>query len=100
VHLLLRERHREAVRLALGHAKTAAELLGLSVGPYVGGESAHGFRELDPIDRALALGGSVGDLVAVSEELRACADRLGALLGRINAEDVLDVVFKEFCIGK
>jgi tRNA modification GTPase len=38
------------------------------------------------------------DLVA--EELRAAANSLGRLTGRIDVEDVLDVIFRDFCIGK
>jgi tRNA modification GTPase len=34
------------------------------------------------------------------EELRIAADELGRLTGRIDVERVLDVVFREFCIGK
>ena len=36
----------------------------------------------------------------VAEELRAAAYRLGRLLGRVDVEDILDVIFREFCIGK
>jgi tRNA modification GTPase len=35
-----------------------------------------------------------------AEELRHAADALGRLVGRIDVEDVLDAVFREFCIGK
>jgi len=35
-----------------------------------------------------------------AEELRAAADSLGRLLGRVDVEDVLDVIFREFCVGK
>ena len=35
-----------------------------------------------------------------AEELRCAADSLGRLLGRIDVEDILDVIFREFCIGK
>jgi tRNA modification GTPase len=28
------------------------------------------------------------------------AHRLGQLLGRVDVEDILDVIFREFCIGK
>jgi tRNA modification GTPase len=34
------------------------------------------------------------------EELRACASALGRIVGRTGVEDVLDVLFAEFCIGK
>jgi tRNA modification GTPase len=35
-----------------------------------------------------------------AEELRAAAKSLGRLLGRVDVEDVLDVIFREFCVGK
>jgi tRNA modification GTPase len=38
------------------------------------------------------------DLVA--EELRLAARALGRLTGRVDVEDVLDVIFRDFCIGK
>jgi tRNA modification GTPase len=36
----------------------------------------------------------------VAEELRAAAHALGRIVGRTGVEDVLDVLFAEFCIGK
>jgi tRNA U34 5-carboxymethylaminomethyl modifying GTPase MnmE/TrmE len=38
------------------------------------------------------------DLIA--EELRSAATALGRLTGRVDVDDVLDVVFRDFCIGK
>lgn len=35
-----------------------------------------------------------------AEDLRIAANCLGRLLGRVDVEDVLDVVFRDFCIGK
>jgi tRNA modification GTPase len=35
-----------------------------------------------------------------AEDLRAAAFTLGRLLGRVDVEDILDVIFREFCIGK
>ncbi len=35
-----------------------------------------------------------------AEELRAAAYSLGRLLGRVDVEDILDVIFRDFCIGK
>ena len=35
-----------------------------------------------------------------SEELRIAAHALGRLLGRVDVEDILDVIFREFCVGK
>jgi len=36
----------------------------------------------------------------VAEELRIAAHCLGRLLGRVDVEDILDVIFREFCVGK
>jgi tRNA modification GTPase len=35
-----------------------------------------------------------------AEDLRMAAYALGRLLGRVDVEDILDVIFREFCIGK
>jgi tRNA U34 5-carboxymethylaminomethyl modifying GTPase MnmE/TrmE len=36
----------------------------------------------------------------IAEELRLAARGLGRLTGRVDVEDVLDVIFRDFCIGK
>jgi tRNA modification GTPase len=36
----------------------------------------------------------------IAEELRSAATTLGRLTGRIDVEDILDVIFRDFCIGK
>jgi tRNA modification GTPase len=36
----------------------------------------------------------------LAEELRLAAHALGRLLGRVDVEDILDKIFKDFCIGK
>lgn len=48
--------------------------------------------------RSLEVIGQGEELAA--EELRAAAYSLGRLLGRVDIEDVLDVIFREFCVGK
>jgi tRNA modification GTPase len=35
-----------------------------------------------------------------AEELRVAARALGRITGRVEVEDMLDVIFREFCIGK
>jgi tRNA modification GTPase len=51
------------------------------------------------LSRALVPGLAANeDLLA--EELRAASVALGRLLGRVDVEDVLDVIFRDFCIGK
>ena len=47
----------------------------------------------------LVSGGERGlDLAA--EELRAAIRQLGRVTGRVGVEEILDVVFRDFCIGK
>jgi tRNA modification GTPase len=50
---------------------------------------------------ARALGeGQAGREDIVAEELRLAARALGRLTGRVDVDDVLDVIFRDFCIGK
>ncbi len=50
------------------------------------------------LERALHVAGRREELIA--EELRAATIILGRLTGRIDVEDILDVIFRDFCIGK
>jgi tRNA modification GTPase len=52
------------------------------------------------LDRALAEGEGVGREELIAEELRAAAMALGRLTGRVDVEDLLDVIFRDFCVGK
>jgi tRNA modification GTPase len=52
------------------------------------------------LDRALAEGKLTGREEIVAEELRLAATALGRLTGRVDVEDILDVIFRDFCIGK
>jgi tRNA modification GTPase len=51
-----------------------------------------------------ALGRALGEPAErediIAEELRLAARDLGRLTGRLDVEDVLDVIFRDFCIGK
>jgi tRNA modification GTPase len=51
------------------------------------------------LGRALAEG-EEGREDILAEELRAAARALGRLTGRIDVDDILDVIFRDFCIGK
>ncbi|KAG0208458.1 tRNA modification GTPase gtpbp3, mitochondrial [Mortierella sp. GBA30] len=53
---------------------------------------------LQSLEAFLGLG--VDDVVLGAEELRHAASDLGRITGRVDVEEVLDVVFREFCIGK
>jgi tRNA modification GTPase len=55
-------------------------------------------------DTAAALGRAVAETAGredlLAEELRLAARSLGRLVGRVDVDDVLDVIFRDFCIGK
>ncbi len=51
------------------------------------------------LDRALAEPAN-GREEIVAEELRLAARALARLVGRVDVEDILDVIFRDFCIGK
>lgn len=53
---------------------------------------------VDALRRAEQMSGHGDELIA--EELRVAAFALGRLTGRVDVEDLLDVIFLEFCIGK
>ena len=60
----------------------------------------HALREtVEALDRALAGGATQGEEV-LAEELRLAGRALGRLTGRVDVEEVLDVIFRDFCIGK
>jgi tRNA modification GTPase len=51
------------------------------------------------LDGALAHSGTEREEL-IAEDLRAAATVLGRLTGRVDVEDILDVIFRDFCIGK
>jgi tRNA modification GTPase len=51
------------------------------------------------LDRAVARDHANGEEL-IAEELRSAATTLGRLTGRVDVEDILDVIFRDFCIGK
>jgi tRNA modification GTPase len=50
------------------------------------------------LQRSIDVSGKGEELAA--EDLRSAAYVLGRLLGQVDVEDILDVIFREFCIGK
>ena len=55
-------------------------------------------QTVDSLRRSLDVADTGEELAA--EELRAAAFSLGRLLGRVDVEDILEVIFREFCVGK
>jgi tRNA modification GTPase len=54
----------------------------------------------DALERAVAVRGGTGDSELVAEDLRLAARALGRVTGRVDVENLLDVIFNDFCIGK
>jgi len=90
-----------------GVAELVAGLVAFAAAFFSGQESGLITRErqralLQETAEALRRGMTViveGEELA-AEELRRAAYALGRLLGRVDVEDILDVIFREFCVGK
>ena len=54
----------------------------------------------EALDQAGAEGAAQGREDIVAEELRLAVRSLGGLVGQVDVEQVLDVIFRDFCIGK
>ena len=72
---------------------------------HIGGESALITRArhrqaLEAAAEALARAVQQSEDDLLAEELRLAARALGRLTGRVDVEDILDVIFRDFCIGK
>ena len=52
------------------------------------------------LERAVAEGTGAGREDLIAEELRLAVRALGRLVGKVGVEDILDVIFRDFCIGK
>ncbi|NXD05358.1 GTPB3 GTPase, partial [Certhia familiaris] len=42
----------------------------------------------------------IGDVAVAAEQLRVARRELGRITGHVGAEDVLDIIFRDFCVGK
>lgn len=52
------------------------------------------------LDRARDGASNGQDMEMIAEDMRVAAQALGRITGRIDVEDLLDKIFKDFCIGK
>jgi len=57
-------------------------------------------RAQESLGRALESAGSGQSLEFLSLDLRDALDQLGEIVGEVITDDLLDVIFSEFCIGK
>jgi tRNA modification GTPase len=78
----------------------AKDYLGSGEGGLIGRDRQRKLLEqtASSLQRSIAVLGQGEELAA--EELRAASNSLGRLLGRVGVEDILDVIFRDFCIGK
>jgi tRNA modification GTPase len=60
----------------------------------------HALEETLAALRRASSGQMAGHEDLLAEELRIAARALGRLTGRVDVEDILDVIFRDFCIGK
>jgi tRNA modification GTPase len=86
--------------LVAGLIAYARDYFGASEGGMIGRERQRKLLQQTAVSlqRSIDAVGSGEELVA--EELRAAAQSLGRLLGRVDVEDVLDAIFGKFCVGK
>jgi tRNA modification GTPase len=78
----------------------AKDYLGSGEGGLIGRERQRKLLEqtASSLERSIAVLEQGEELAA--EELRAASNSLGRLLGRVDVEDILDAIFRDFCIGK
>ena len=82
-------------------AARAADLAGGEPALLVRARQVAGVRAaLGHLDRALLWGGQGASEEILAEELRLAARALDSVVGRVDVEDVLDALFRTFCIGK
>jgi len=55
---------------------------------------------LEECRRSLGRAATANGAELVAEDLRLAARALGRITGRVDVEDILDVIFRDFCIGK
>ncbi len=81
------------------------DMLGQRLATWLGGEAplvtrARHRQALSSCQEALSLALSETSAELAAEHLRRAGDELGRVTGRFGVEDLLDVVFRDFCIGK
>ena len=83
--------------LAALEARVAERLAGSGAPPLTRARHRAALEECrDSLERAMAA--PLPELVA--EDVRLAARALGRITGRVDVEDLLDVIFRDFCIGK
>ncbi len=96
-----------SAKTGAGLDRALARLLDLADESFGGGEAAGAGitrlrhrRALEDCREALARAGEAALPELAAEELRLALRALGRISGQVDVEDLLDIVFAEFCIGK
>jgi tRNA modification GTPase len=87
-------------QLVAGLIAFAQDFLGSDEGGLVGRVRQRELLEQTAVSLQRSITAAGGGEELAAEDLRAAAYSLGRLLGRVDVEDILDVIFKEFCVGK
>jgi tRNA modification GTPase len=85
----------ELVAALIGFAQT---FFGSGEGGLIGRERQRVLLQAAAVSLQRSMKQKAEELIA--EDLRAASDSLGRLLGRVDVEDILEKIFREFCIGK
>jgi len=95
-----------SARTGAGLDQVLSRLVGLAGACFGGAEESAGItrlrhrRALEDCRDALARSRTAELPELIAEELRLAVRALGRVTGRVDVEDLLDIVFSEFCIGK
>jgi tRNA modification GTPase len=78
----------------------ARDYFGAGEGALIGRERQRGLLQQTAASLRRSISAISGGEELAAEDLRAAAYSLGRLLGRVDVEDILDGIFRDFCIGK
>jgi tRNA modification GTPase len=99
-HLVLSVQTGQGIETLIGLLSEKAEVLGGEPALVTHARQRQGLSEAaDRIASAINVAGA-GREEIVAEELRLALRAFGRVTGRVDVEDVLDLVFRNFCIGK
>jgi tRNA modification GTPase len=52
------------------------------------------------LDKYFELSAIGGDAVLAAQQVRKALRHIGKITGHVSSEQILDVIFKDFCVGK
>src|SRR5262249_15954392 len=87
----------EVIAALVGHSR---DFFGSTEGGLIARVRQRQLRQQAAAALRRSLDGVAASEELVAEDLRSAAWSLGRLLGQVDVEDILDVIFREFCIGK